>query len=116
MNLVITKHSENFSTSPQISVADVAEIAALGFKSIVNNRPDGEGGAEQPTSEQIRAEAERLGLGYKHIPVIPGNMSAENVSQCAAFMANSAGPLLAFCRTGTRSSNLYQTIRATLGE
>jgi uncharacterized protein (TIGR01244 family) len=115
MRLAITKHTENFSTSPQISVADVAEIAVLGFKSIINNRPDGEGGAEQPLSDQIKAAAEKLGLAYIHIPVIPGNISADNVSQCATFLASAATPVLAFCRTGTRSGNLYQTVRATSG-
>lgn len=108
MALIITRISDKFSTSPQITVDDVAEIAALGFKTIINNRPDGEGGAEQPLSEAIKAAAESAGLTYVHIPVIPGNITEANVAECATFLLNTPTPILGFCRTGNRASNLYQ--------
>lgn len=53
MTIQITKQSDDFSTAPQISVDDVPEIAKLGFKTIINNRPDYEGGESQPTSAQL---------------------------------------------------------------
>ena len=85
MSLTITRISENFSTSPQIAVEDVAEIASLGFKTIINNRPDGEGGESQPTSDSIKIAAEKVGLTYIHIPVIPGNITQANIDECAIF-------------------------------
>ena len=108
MPLTVTKVSEVFSTSPQITVNDIPEIAALGFKTIINNRPDGEGGAEQPTSATIQAAAEKAGLAYIHLPVIPGNITESHVAECATFLAGAASPILGFCRTGNRASNLYQ--------
>ena len=108
MPLTITKISEVFSTSPQITVNDIPEIATLGFKTIINNRPDGEGGAKQPTSATIKAAAEKTGLAYLYLPVIPGNITESNVAECATFLAGAASPILGFCRTGNRASNLYQ--------
>jgi len=108
MTLSITRISETFSTSPQISADDVAEIAALGFKTIINNRPDSEGGAEQPTSDAIKSAADKAGLTYIHIPVIPGNITEANVSECASFLMHVPTPILGFCRTGNRASSLYQ--------
>jgi uncharacterized protein (TIGR01244 family) len=116
MSLNISNQSDSFSTCPQIAVADIAEIAALGFKSIINNRPDGEGGVEQPTSAQIKTAAENAGLSYAFIPVIPGNITDDNVSQCAAFMANAPAPVLAFCRTGARAGNLHLAVQALLAK
>lgn len=116
MSLSITKLSDSFSTCPQISSADIAEIAALGYKTIINNRPDGEGGAEQPTSAQIKAAAEKAGLNYLYIPVIPGNFTEEIVNQCGTFLANAPQPVLAFCRSGTRAGNLYQLVKTRFGK
>lgn len=112
MALAITKISDTFSTSPQITADDIAEIAALGFKTIINNRPDNEGGAEQPRSVSIQSAAEKAGLVYLHIPVIPGNITESNVAACTQFLANAPTPILGFCRTGNRASNLYQKARA----
>ena len=111
MTLSITKLSDTFSTSPQITADDVVEIAALGFKTIINNRPDGEGGAEQPISDAIKAAAKKTGLAYLYIPVIPGNITPSNVAECAAFLSTAATPVLGFCRTGNRASNLYQQVQ-----
>ena len=108
MTLSISMLSDTFSTSPQITADDVAEIAALGFKTIINNRPDGEGGAEQPSSDAIQAAAEKAGLAYQYIPVIPGSITPSNVAECAAFISSAATPILGFCLTGSRASSLYQ--------
>lgn len=108
MSIQISQQSKDFSTAPQISVEDVAEIAQSGFKTIINNRPDGEGGAEQPTSAQIKAAAEKSGLAYFHIPFSPGSMTAEQVEEFSALYAAAAKPVLGFCRTGNRATSIFK--------
>ncbi len=108
MPLTITKISESFSTSPQIEANDVKEIASLGFKTIINNRPNNEGGVEQPSGDAIKAAAEKAGLAYLYLPVTPSNITEGNVAECAAFISDAATPILGFCRTGVRAGNLYQ--------
>lgn len=82
----------------------LAELAPR-FRTIVNNRPDAEEPG-QPTSAELEAEARRLGLEYVHIPVVPGQISDEQV---AAFgkAVHGKGPVLAFCRTGARATSLW---------
>lgn len=108
MALLITKQSETFSSSPQIHPEDIAEIAALGFKTIINNRPDHEGGATQPTSESIRLAAEKLGLHYIHLPVIPNSITPIDIEACLCFISNAPTPMIGFCKTGNRASTLYK--------
>lgn len=108
MGLEIIQQSGDFSTCAQITEADIAEIAALGFKTLINNRPDGEGGAEQPASDRIKAAAEQAGLAYVYLPVVPWNITNEDAAACSRIMADAPGPILAFCRTGARSGKLYQ--------
>jgi uncharacterized protein (TIGR01244 family) len=108
MTIQITKLSNDFSTAPQISVDDVAEVAQLGFKTIINNRPDDEGGAEQPKSAQLKAAAEQLGLNYVYIPVIPNNLQPEQITTFVAAYSLAAKPALGFCRTGNRAGNIYK--------
>lgn len=93
--------TDQLSVSPQISVADLAEAARLGFRTVINNRPDGEDPA-QPASAEIEAAAKALGLAYVHIPV-RGGPTREQVEAQRAFLAEADGPALAFCRSGTRS-------------
>jgi uncharacterized protein (TIGR01244 family) len=93
--------TDDFSTSPQIAVADVAEAARRGFKTLINNRPDGEA-PDQPPSQAFAEAAEAAGLAYFHIPVRGGPGPAE-VEQMRAAVQASEGPVLAFCRSGTRS-------------
>jgi len=94
------------SVSPQLGVNDVGIAAAQGFKTIINNRPDGEG-EEQPRSEEIAAAAARHGLQYRHIPVVSGELTDRNVDAFREAMAEVQGLVLAFCRTGTRSISLW---------
>lgn len=108
MTIQITKLSNDFSTAPQISVDDVAEVAQLGFKTIINNRPDNESGAEQPTSAQLKAAAELLGLNYVYIPVIPNNLQSEQITTFVAAYSMAAKPVLGFCRTGNRAGNIFK--------
>ena len=113
MTIQITKHSTDFSSAPQINCEDMPEIAQLGFKTIINNRPDFEGGTDQPSSDQIKAAAEKLGLAYVFIPVIPNNIQAEQISTFNAAFAKAAKPVLGFCRTGNRASSMYKLAQTT---
>ena len=93
--------TDEFTTAPQISIADVDEAAAQGFRTIINNRPDGEAEG-QPASGEIEAAAKARGLAYFHIPVV-GGPTAEQVALTQQIIAEADKPVLAFCRSGTRS-------------
>ena len=108
MPLQIACHTDQFGTLGQISPEDVAQIARQGYKSIINNRPDGEGGPDQPKNSDIQVEAEKLGLNYAYLPVVPGAFTPEQVVEMARLLKTMPGPILAFCRSGARSTNLYQ--------
>ncbi|WP_374654201.1 TIGR01244 family sulfur transferase [Dongia sp.] len=94
------------SVAPQISEADVGTLASRGYHAIVNNRPDNEGEG-QPSSAAIEAAAKRLGLSYRHIPVISGKVTEADVEAFRAAMRELRGPVFAYCRTGTRSTTLW---------
>jgi len=94
------------SVSPQIAEADLELLAARGFRAIVNNRPDGEA-ADQPAGAVIAAAAQRRGLDYRAVPVVPGQIGEEDVAAFARALAEAKGPVLAYCRTGTRSISLW---------
>jgi len=112
MTIVITRRTELLSTAPQISVDDIEEIVAQGFKTIINNRPDGEGGPSQPANAEIEAAARQHGLQYAYLPVISGQITEAQTAQFAALIASSQAPVLAFCRSGARSNNLFQMASA----
>ncbi len=103
-----TRHNDAFSTAPQIGPDDLAQIAAMGFKTVINNRPDAEGGAEQPASAQIQTAAAQAGIVYAHLPVISGQITDAQARQFAELLAKCPKPVLAFCRSGARSQNLYR--------
>ena len=103
----ITRHTDKFGTAPQISPPDLAEIATMGYKTVINNRPDGEGGAEQPSSAEIEAAARAAGLNYEYLPVISGQITEQQARKFAELLAIRPGPVLAFCRSGARSTQLW---------
>ena len=90
------------------------DVAALGVTTIINNRPDGEEPG-QPTSDAIEAAARAAEIDYRHIPVA-GGISQPQVAQMADALAQAKGPVLAFCRSGTRSTYLWALARARLGD
>lgn len=98
----IRQVTDSFAVAPQISEDDVAEIAASGFKTIIANRPDGEGGIDQPRMGAIRAKAEELGLTFVAIP-FSGAPTPDILERIGAALAEAPSPVLAYCRTGTRS-------------
>jgi uncharacterized protein (TIGR01244 family) len=93
--------------APQLTPEAMAEAARLGFKSVVNNRPDFEGGPEQPTSAAIAAAAQVAGLEYRFLPVSGGYQSPEEANQMAQLLQELPRPVLMFCRSGARSARLY---------
>jgi uncharacterized protein (TIGR01244 family) len=96
----------DFSVTPQIEAADLAELAARGFKSIIGNRPEGEA-PDQPAWSSLVAEAERHGISARQIPVVPGQIGADDVKRFAEALRDLPTPIAAFCRTGTRSAMLW---------
>lgn len=99
-----------FSVSPQLRPDELALVLKAGFRTIVNNRPDGEE-AGQPTSDQLRSEARRLGIDYVHIPIMPGRMTDADVRALNQLLAGAKGRVLGFCRTGARSTRLWERSR-----
>ncbi len=100
--------SAEVCVAPQLDADAMAWAAQHGFRSIVNNRPDHEGGPDQPTSAVIEAAAKAAGLQYVWQPVLPAVQTPEDIARFAALLAELPKPILAFCRTGTRSGKLYR--------
>jgi uncharacterized protein (TIGR01244 family) len=95
------KVTDDFSVAPQIEVSDVARAKAEGFVLVINNRPDGEAPG-QPTSEEMQAAAKAAGIGYAYIPV-RGGPTQDQVDAEHSLLAETKGPVLAYCRSGNRS-------------
>ncbi|KPF61512.1 hypothetical protein IP88_15675 [alpha proteobacterium AAP81b] len=106
--------TDTLSVAPQIAPDDCAIAATQGFATIVNNRPDGEAPG-QPAGAAIAAAAAAAGLAYHAIPVGPAGMGPGEVAAMAAAIAASPGPVLAFCRSGTRSTHLWALAAAQAG-
>jgi len=113
MTVNITTVANGFSVAPQLQPNDLAEIARQGFRAVINNRPDGEGGPDQPRAEDLRAAAEAAGLAYVFLPVPPSGFGDEPVVRLRELLAELPQPVLAFCRTGTRSTSLYRRATGT---
>jgi len=100
--------SDTVAAAGQIMPADIPAIAAHGFKTVINNRPDGEGGTVQPLSADLQRAAESAGLHYVHLPVVSGQLTAEQVVQMAQALKATTAPVFAFCRSGARSEHLFR--------
>lgn len=105
------KLDANLSASPQLSLDDVAAAATEGFRTIIDLRPDGEG-PDQPTAATIKAAASQHGLAFVHIPVVPGQVNDTQVAAMARALAEQPGPVLGYCRTGTRVATLWALAQA----
>lgn len=103
----IRQINDEYSVSGQISVEDLDEIKALGFKSIVCHRPDFEQ-PDQPTFDSIAARAQELGIEIAHIPVGPMGVTADAVRQMVDALDEFQRPMLGYCRSGARSTATYQ--------
>ena len=107
-SLPLRQIADDVFVAPQLDPGAMAELARLGFRSVVNNRPDFEHGPDQPASAQVQAAAAAAGLEYRHLPVNGGYQSPEEVAAFRQLLADLPRPLLAFCRSGARSTRLYQ--------
>ena len=92
-----------YAVRGQIALADLSAIAAAGYRTVINNRPDGEEPG-QPTSAELAREARRLGLAYYHVPVAPAGASEADARALATALGQSPRPVLAFCRSGRRAA------------
>lgn len=99
--------SPTFAVAPQISPDDLPAIAAAGFKSLICNRPDDEGPG-QPSFASVAQAAAQAGLQARHLPVVSGQMTEAHVQSMAQLLAELPGPVLAYCRSGARSTQLWQ--------
>nr|WP_196108195.1 MULTISPECIES: TIGR01244 family sulfur transferase [unclassified Ochrobactrum] len=108
----IRQIDDNYSVSGQIEPDDVRDIAAGGFRTIICNRPDGEGGPQQPEFSEIAHVAEKAGLATYYIPVVGGQLTQEDVDAMAAALDEAEGPILGYCRSGARSTNIYGIVQS----
>ena len=106
-SLPIQRIAADVCVAPQLSPAAMADAAAAGFRSVINNRPDFEHGPDQPTSAAIEAAALAAGLQYAHLPVAGGYQSPDEIARFTELIAAMPRPLLCFCRSGARSTKLY---------
>lgn len=100
--------------SPQVELPDIEEAKAKGFAMIINNRPDGES-EDQPEGQSLESRAKAAGLTYHAIPIVPGGFNKEQVDAMEDALAKAEGPVLAFCRSGTRSTLLWSLVQAKQG-
>ena len=106
--------SDRVFASPQLTLADVEAAQALGIETIVNNRPEGEA-EDQTPGPDIEAAARAAGIDYVAIPIIPGHFNEAEVREMKAALNQADGKVLAYCRTGTRSTLLWALAEASSG-
>jgi len=95
-----------FAVSPQVNEADIEYAARLGFCVIICNRPDQEEPAQSPAQE-IAAYAACYGIAFRHVPVVSGSIGDADIALMRKVIDECDGPILAYCRTGTRSAMLW---------
>lgn len=109
----ITRLSERVSVSPQITATDIAALARQGFRAIICNRPDGEE-QNQPEAAAIKAAAEAQGMGFAFVPAVSGALTQADAATMAQALARLDAPVLAYCRSGARSTKLVAMAAAQL--
>ena len=105
---------ENTLVSGQIRPEDVPALKALGVTLIVNNRPDNED-LGQPESDEIEAAAKDAGIDYHHVPIARGLGASDIEAMREAMHAVGSGKLLAFCRSGNRSTLAWAVAKSEDG-
>lgn len=108
------KLTESMLASPQIGLGEVAQAAALGVRLVINNRPEGESDDQTPGPE-IEAAVRAAGMDYIAIPVTHAGFSEPQVNAMAEAISGAPGPVLAYCRSGTRSTLLWSLAEASRG-
>jgi uncharacterized protein (TIGR01244 family) len=110
----IVKLAEGYAVSEQITPTEVAAIAQAGYRVLINNRPDNEVPG-QPASADIAAAAAAAGLEYHYIPVTAASFPGPDIERMRRLLNDGNGPVLAFCRSGTRCANLWVATREEHG-
>ena len=106
--------TENLFVAPQITVDAVAEAAAHGVTLVINNRPEGESDDQTPGAE-IESAAKAAGLDYVAIPVTHAGFSQWQLEAMSEALQKNEGKVLAYCRSGTRSTLLWSLVQAQAG-
>lgn len=109
----IRQITPDYSVAPQIGLDDVAAIRAAGFRSVISNRPDTEDGAVP--HDAVEEAAKAAGLEFRYIPVISGQVTEDNVRDQAEALDTLPKPVLAYCRSGARCTNLYALVQELKG-
>ena len=108
MGLEITQHSALLATAPQACPEDMAQVAQAGFASVMVNRPDFEGGVDQPMAQAVEAAARAQGLHFYHLPFSGADLSPALALRFAQMLGDAPKPILLYCRTGTRSTMVFR--------
>ncbi len=104
---VITKITDDYAVAPQLAPDDLKQVAEQGYKSIIVNRPDGEG-AGQPSFNDMAAAASALGLKVEYVPISPMGMTPIDADRFKQAYDTLPKPVLAYCRSGARSTNIFK--------
>ena len=110
----IRQIDEGYAVSGQISPDEVRDIAAAGYRTIICNRPDGEA-PDQPAFAEIERAAVAAGLSVYYVPVVSGQLTKDDVDAMAEALGETQGPVLAYCRSGARSTNIYGIVQQQKG-
>jgi uncharacterized protein (TIGR01244 family) len=105
--LPLRQIARDIFVAPQLEPAAMAEAARVGFRSVINNRPDFEEGPQQPTNASIEAAARVAGLEYRFLPVNGAWQTPQEVAAFRQLLDELPRPLLVFCRSGARSTRLF---------
>jgi sulfide:quinone oxidoreductase len=103
--------SPDLAVSQQVQLEDIPALAQDGFRSIICNRPDGEG-PDQPAFSQIEQEAARVGIEARYLPAAPDNVTDAHADAFKQLLAELPKPVLGYCRTGRRSTSMWALSRA----
>lgn len=106
--------TQDLSVSGQLAPSEVGAIVEAGFRSIICNRPDGEA-ADQPAYEEVATQARKAGLEMTYLPAVSGGITENDVAAFTEAMRTSPKPVLAYCRTGTRSATLWSLAEGRRG-
>lgn len=108
MAVPVNPLTDSFSVAPQLSASDMPAVAQAGYKSVIINRPDFEGGPDQPASNDVIEAAKAAGLEVVYQPVVSGAITADDVTRFAELFKTMPKPVLAYCRSGARCTQLFQ--------
>ncbi len=106
--------SPGLSVTGRLERADIDALSEAGVRTIINNRPDGEDPGQMPAAEARRL-AETQGIAYRHIPITAASLTRADVDAFAATLREAEAPVVAHCRSGTRSTLLWALTRMREG-